>query len=131
MSRPSTTTAALLPALSAALGLPSSLRRLDGAASGRGDAGADDTVDGPSRGDTDTAGGRRASTSTTSRRDDDGPSAAGGGRDLASRARDNASRIYARRVVDRARLEGEHPWADGRRMRKNGGRRRGRPPHPF
>ena len=61
MSRPSTTTAALLPALSAALGL---LRRLDGA-SGRGDAGADDTVDGPSRGDTDTAGGRRASTSTT------------------------------------------------------------------
>lgn len=129
MSRPSTTTAALLPALSAALGLPSSLRRLDGA-SGRGDAGADDTVDGPSRGDTDTAGGRRASTSTTGRRDadGDGPSTAGGGRDLASRARDNASRIYARRVVDRARLEGEHPWADDRRTRKNGGRRRGRPP---
>ena len=32
--------------------------------------------------------------------------------DLAERAKNNASRIYARRVINRARLERQHPWND-------------------
>jgi len=112
MSRPTTTTAALLPALSAALGLPSGLRRLDHGASGRGDA------------DISCAGGPSSDGGDRGERGDGSPP----GRvppDLAARARDNASRIYARRVVDRAKEEGEHPWnSAGRRRRKEGRRRR-------
>ncbi|EJK53280.1 hypothetical protein THAOC_27312 [Thalassiosira oceanica] len=112
MSRPTTTTAALLPALSAALGLPSGLRRLDHGASGRGDA------------DISCAGGPSSDGGDRGERGDGSPPGRVP-RDLAARARDNASRIYARRVVDRAKEEGEHPWnSAGRRRRKEGRRRR-------
>jgi len=38
---------------------------------------------------------------------------------FAERAKNNASRIYARRVINRARLERQHPWADSGSARGN------------
>mmetsp|Transcript_23433 Transcript_23433/g.44500 ORF Transcript_23433/g.44500 Transcript_23433/m.44500 type:complete len:279 (+) Transcript_23433:175-1011(+) len=128
MSAPSLSGISLLPALSVVLGLPlchSNNSAVAAGGVGVGDNGNGDVqstdcaISSSSSSSSSASDGGRSSTcakikSTTTTTSSSSSSSARQQKrqeEFAQRAKNNASRIYARRVINRARLERQHPWA--------------------
>mmetsp|Transcript_25132 Transcript_25132/g.45287 ORF Transcript_25132/g.45287 Transcript_25132/m.45287 type:complete len:142 (-) Transcript_25132:180-605(-) len=129
MSAPPLSGISLLPALSVVLGLPLCHSNNSPVASGGVGVGDNGNIDGrstdraisPSPSSSASEGGRsstcakiKSTTTTTTTTTTSSSSSARRQKreeEFAQRAKNNASRIYARRVINRARLERQHPWA--------------------